>query len=198
MSEDGRVVVDVDPSMATGFYCSPAYAGARERVREAIPLRQRLQVLVLWGSSHILIVISFVAAWNAFRWWSVPVIGATSLWWLNYLVNSSTSRLALLPCVLGLPAWIVIAVWLQWRNDVVNWGVLLIAAALLGRLSHLVAASLFKALVLRNWRAFSLFRETAIFVKDPTGKRVFSGARQSEGTSGTNQDSGNATEEGTL
>jgi len=164
MAEHGTLAVGVDPAIARRFFTDRTFAIQRALVAE--PLYIELGIV---RSTHFLapitLLISFYLAWMAFGWWSSLLIPGTVMLWFFHNGRASIGKTALWPLVL---AFVLVSYWasVNGSHPAYWWLVTVLATLLLGRITYRCSSAFFRLLVIRNVRAYSLFRESAVFVQE--------------------------------
>src|SRR5579862_7858455 len=159
-AERGEISVGVEPATARRLYTEASSAWVREKLGESAKL-QRLIVKGALVAAPVALLISFVLAVRAFAWASIVLIpisgvvwyihggrasmGSPRLWWMTLLV------IALIGTEINGP------------TPTSAWGVAFVAAMYFDRIKYRAAVHFFRALIIRNERAFALFADSITY-----------------------------------
>ncbi len=163
MAERGDVVIGVEPAIARRFFTDDTFAAQRALVAE--PLHFEVVIVrTTWWLAPISLLISFWCAWLAFHWWSLLLIPVSVVAWILHQSRSSIGRPAVWPLVISIG---LVCYWNSGphAHPAYWWLIAILIAMLLTRVTYRCACAFFRMLVIRNAKAYSLFRESAIFVR---------------------------------
>jgi hypothetical protein len=161
-----RYSVGVDPATARAFFTDPNAADMRALVGEGIG-REKLCIFLMLIGALASLVIGFWSAYVVFKWWSILVIPVSGLTWVLHKGWASMGTPRLWPFLIAL-----IIVW-SWEpgsepHSIKTWISWNLSAMLFIRLMYRSASFFFRSLILRNAKAYLLYRESAVMVKEQT------------------------------
>lgn len=164
MAENGTIAVGVEPAIARRFFTDSAFAVQRALIGEPV----FVECVIVRGAFYLApgtLLASFWWAWTAFGWWSLLLASASVIIWFYYASMSSVGRAALWPLL------VIIGALVYWNfarhpGPSVSWVTLVLVAMLLSRLTYRCASGLFRLLIIRNARAYHIFRDSAVFVRE--------------------------------
>jgi hypothetical protein len=164
MAEQGKITVGVEPAIARRFFTDSTFAIQRALVAEPLYIELGI-VRGTWFLAPVTLLISFCLAWVAFGWWSVLLIPGSVILWFLHNGKASMGRPALWPLVVAVG---LVSYWalVNGSHPAYWWVAMVLAAMLLSRITYRCSSGLFRLLIIRNMRAYSLFRESAIFVRE--------------------------------
>jgi hypothetical protein len=160
LAEHGQISVGVEPAVARRLYTEASDSWIREKVGESVAA-ERLIVKGAFVAAPVALLISFGLLVRAFGWVSIILIPITGLVWYYHGGRASMGSPRL--WWMTILTMVLIFTAIDEPTPLSEWGVVFILALYLDRIKYRAAVLFFRALIIRNQRAFELFADAITY-----------------------------------